>query len=466
MRALGACAGCSVEPGRMALAKGNPSGLTLGSGQLSSRAEAEFVRQVERNVGFGGLVMKKTVEHLDVRGKRVLVRLDFNVPLDAERRITDDRRIRAALPTVRRLLEGGARLILMSHLGRPKGDADDRVKLSLAPVADRLSELLDKPVKLIRDDLGERARSAVRAMGDGDICLLENLRFHEAETIKDKKAAEDSDLRQKKDAFAQGLADLADIYVNDAFGTCHRDNASMLTVPQMMKGKPRVVGYLVRRELDFLGEAVSNPSRPFIFVLGGAKVSDKLGVIHSLMGKCDKILIGGAMAYTFLAAEGMDVGKSLVEPDLFDTARRLRAEAGDRLTLPVDSVAASEISSDAQTRLCELAIPQDLMGLDIGPHTVQAYAQVVSEAKTIIWNGPMGVFETPPFDTGTMAMASAMASATKRGATTIIGGGDSAAAIEKASLSEQMTHISTGGGASLEFLEGRPFAAIDVLDDG
>ncbi|MGB2986904.1 MAG: phosphoglycerate kinase [Phycisphaerae bacterium] len=409
--------------------------------------------------------MKKTVENIDVRGKRVLVRLDLNVPLDDQRRITDDRRIRAALPTVRHLIEGGGRLILMSHLGRPKGSADDRTRFSLAPVAARFAELLGKPVRLVGDCVGPEVGSAVAQMGDGDVCLLENLRFHEAETIKDKKAAEDIGLREQKDTFARQLADLADVYVNDAFGTCHRDNASMLTVPRLMEGKPRVVGYLVRRELEFLGEAVSNPLRPFVCVLGGAKVSDKLDVIRSLLTKCDTILIGGAMAYTFLAADGMEVGKSLVEPDLLDTARTLRAEAGNRLRLPVDSVVAAEIKEGVATEVCDRSIPAGQMGLDIGPKTIAAYKDVIATAKTIVWNGPMGVFETPPFDVGTLSIAASVAGATPNGVTTIIGGGDSAAAIDRAGLSDKMTHISTGGGASLEFLEGKSFAAIEVLDD-
>ncbi len=409
--------------------------------------------------------MKRTVADIDVRGKVVLVRLDLNVPLDPEQRITDDRRIRAALPTVKRLVDEGGRLVLMSHLGRPKGGPDDPVKYSLAPVVARLEELLDQPVRLVKDYLGGAARATVAAMNDGEICLLENLRFHAAETIKDQQAAEDPTRREKKEIFAWELAALAEVYVNDAFGTCHRDNASMLTVPQTMEGKPRVVGFLVQRELAFLGKAVSNPARPFICVLGGAKVSDKLGVIRSLMTKCDTVLIGGAMAYTFLAAEGMDVGRSLVEPNLLDTARSLRAAAGSHLRLPVDSVAATDIKEGAAAEVYDKAFPPDRMGLDIGPETVAAYRDMISSAKTVVWNGPMGVFETPPFDAGTMAMAAAMAEATDRGATTIIGGGDSAAAIDQAGLAERMTHISTGGGASLEFLEGKPFAAIDILDD-
>ena len=409
--------------------------------------------------------MKKSVEDIDVRGRRVLVRLDLNVPLDGDGRITDDRRIRGALPTIKRLIEGGGRLILMSHLGRPKGGPDDRRKFSLAPAATRLGELLARPVALAEDCVGESVTSLVGSLADGDVCLLENLRFHDAETIKDKKAADDPSLREQKDAFARSLAELADAYVNDAFGTCHRDNASMLTVPQLMAGKPRAVGYLVQRELAFLGDAVANPERPFVCVLGGAKVSDKLAVIQSLLERCDTILIGGAMAYTFLASEGMDVGRSLVEPDLFETARKLRAEAGDRLRLPVDSVVAAEITAGVATQVCETAIPADNMGLDIGPKTIAGYRDVIAGSRTVVWNGPMGVFEVPPFDHGTLAMASAVADTTANGAVSIIGGGDSAAAIDKAGLAEKMTHISTGGGASLEFLEGKAFAAIEVLDD-
>jgi phosphoglycerate kinase len=328
-----------------------------------------------------------------------------------------------------------------------------------------LGALLSLPVPLAPDCVGSAVTALVDALGDGTVCLLENLRFHDAETIKDKDAAKDSALRKTKVDFARRLADLGQVYVNDAFGTCHRDNASMLTVPALMTGKPRVVGYLVERELRFLGEAVASPARPFVCVLGGAKVSDKLGVIRSLLTKCDTILIGGAMAYTFLAADGLDVGGSLVEPDLFDTARALRKEAGERLMVPTDSVAAASIDSNAETRVCEGAIPPEWMGLDIGPRTVEAYARVIEAARTVVWNGPMGVFETPPFDRGTIAMARAMADATRSGAITIIGGGDSAAAVDRAGLSDAMTHISTGGGASLEFLEGRPFAAIDILDE-
>ncbi len=409
--------------------------------------------------------MRKSIDQIEVHGCRVLVRVDFNVPLDDKLRVTDDRRIREALPTIRKLIEGGGRIVLMSHLGRPEGGPDDRVRYSLLPAAVRLSELLDRPVRMLPDCIGDEVRHAVAALRDGEVCLLENLRFHDEETIADKKAAKDVALRKKKDNFAKQFADLADVYVNDAFGTCHRDNASMLTVPQLMRGKPRVVGYLVQKELRFLGEVVSKPARPFVVVLGGAKVSDKLGVIRAVLGKCDTILVGGAMAYTFLAAEGHSVGKSLVEPELFETARSLRKEAGTRLRVPVDSVIASEIRRDISAQPCDGPIPHEKMGLDIGLKTIASYRDALATARTIVWNGPMGVFETPPFDRGTFAIAEGLADATRRGAVTIVGGGDSAAAVDAAGLSNQMTHISTGGGASLEFLEGKPFAALQVLDD-
>ena len=405
---------------------------------------------------------KKTIDDIDVRGKRLLVRLDLNVPLDETGHITDDRRIEAAVPTLRKLVGDGGRLVLMSHLGRPEGPQDYE-RLSLAPVAKRLGELLGNEVRLIRN-YGEAA-GIVDSLGDGHVVLLENLRFHEAETIKDKKAAENDELRRQKDDFAKRLAALADVYVNDAFGTCHRDNASMLTVPKMMEGKPRVIGYLVCSELKFLGDALANPARPFVCVLGGAKVSDKLGVIRALLGRCDAILIGGAMAYTFLKARGQNVGESRLEEDLVAIAGELLTGTRERLRLPADSVVAERIERGIATTVVEGDIPSGKMGLDIGPKTAAEYEKVLSAAKTIFWNGPMGVFETPPFHKGTLEIARALAQATKRGATTIIGGGDSAAAVEQAGLAELMTHISTGGGASLEFLEGKPFAALEVLDD-
>jgi len=405
------------------------------------------------------------VADINVEGKRVLVRLDLNVPLDASGRIDDDRRIRAALPTLRKLLDGNGQLILLSHLGRPTGSREDRLKLSLAPVANRLSKLLQKPVPLAAGCIGNPARQLVRSLQNRGLCMLDNLRFHPAETIKDKQALTNAALRNEKDSFAREIAEMGDVYVNDAFGTCHRDNASMLTVPQLMEGKPRVIGYLVRRELQFLGDSVADPRRPFVCVLGGAKVSDKLGVIHALLEKCDMILIGGAMAYTFLASQGAQVGKSLVEEDLLSTASDLVKSAGDKLQLPVDSLAAPKIVPGVKPTTCDSAIPKTMMGLDIGPKTVAKYTELLVKARTVVWNGPMGVFETPPFDAGTMAIAQALATATKRGATTIIGGGDSASAVDKAGVAHRMTHISTGGGAALEFLEGKRFAAIDVLDD-
>lgn len=409
--------------------------------------------------------MKKTVDDIRVRGLRVLVRLDLNVPIDSQGRITDDRRIRSALPTIKKLRDEGGRLVLMSHLGRPEGDGGDRTKDSLAPVAQQLSRLLGQPVTLADDCVGAEVSTAVANLRDGDVLLLENLRYHSAETIKDSKAASDPKLHEKKLTFAKQIAELGEAYVNDAFGTCHRDNASMLTVPQLMPGKPRVIGYLVEQELRFLGQAMTEPARPFVCLLGGAKVSDKLGVIRALMTRCDTIAIGGAMAYTFLEAKGMNVGKSLVEKDLIETAQVLMKAAGGKLRLPVDSVSADRIASDAGLRLCTDSIPANQMGLDIGPDSIRAFRDVIRGAKTVFWNGPMGVFETPPFDKGTMAMAEAMAEVTKRGAITIVGGGDSAAAIEQAGLADDVTHISTGGGASLEYLEGKRFAPLEVLDN-
>lgn len=409
---------------------------------------------------------KKTVDQVDVQGKHVLMRVDFNVPLNENQQITDDRRIVKALPSIRSVLERGGRLILMSHLGRPKGDPETDAKFSLAPCAKRLGELLDKDVTMVPDCVGPVVADAVGKLEDGQACMLENLRFHPAETIKDKDAAGDADKRESKDRFAQQLAEHADVYVNDAFGTCHRDNASMLTVPQHMEGKPRVVGFLVKKELEFLGEALANPARPFVAILGGAKVSDKIGVIEALLDKCDKILIGGAMMFTFSAAKGGKVGKSLCEMDKTDLAKELMDKAGDKLYLPVDAVCAPEIKPGVETTTVEIGeIPDDLLGLDIGPETVKAFRDAIQGAKTIVWNGPMGKFEDKPFDVGTIEIAHAVAEATDAGATSIIGGGDSAAAVDVAGLEDRMSHISTGGGASLEFLEGKTFKAIEILDD-
>lgn len=406
---------------------------------------------------------KKSVDSLDPAGKRVLMRADFNVPLDDGGRITDDRRIKAAIPTIQKILAGRGRLILMSHLGRPDGKPDSRY--SLAPVARRLSEILGQPVKLAPDCVGEKTAAAANALKDGECLLLENVRFHPEEEIKDKNAKDDPELRKAKDEFARQIAAMGDAYVNDAFGTCHRDNATMLTVPQMMKGRPRVVGYLIQRELRFLGDALRDPARPFVVLLGGAKVSDKIKVIERLLEKCDHILIGGAMAYTFMAADGIATGGSKVEKDFVGEANRLKKLGGSKLELPSDSVVAAKIEEGVETQVVEGPIPDGLMGLDIGPKTIERYDLFVASAKTVVWNGPMGVFETPPFDQGTIKMAEAAARATDRGAVSVIGGGDSAAAVEAAGLAERMKLVSTGGGASLEFLEGKPFAALDVLDD-
>ena len=409
---------------------------------------------------------KKTIANVGVKSKRVLMRVDFNVPQDDKGAITDDRRIRMALPTIQYVLKNGGRMILMSHLGRPEGkDRKADQQWTIKPAAVRLSELLGKPVTFAPDCVGPEVEKIVAGMKDGDCVLLENVRFHEAEQIKDKKAKDDPALKQRKEEFARQLARPADIYVNDAFGTCHRDNASMLTVPQQMAGKPRVTGFLVEKELKYLGESLSNPKRPFVAILGGKKVSDKITVIEALLKKCDVILIGGAMNYTFMLAQGKKVGKSLVEADKVDEAKRLLQLGGDKLKLPVDVVAASELKAGVATRILEGDIPDDLQGLDIGPKTVEAYKKIIAGAKTVAWNGPMGVFEVKPFDKGTFAIAQALVDATAKGAITVIGGGDSAAAIEQMGMSSKVSHVSTGGGASLEFMEGKAFKAVDILDE-
>lgn len=408
---------------------------------------------------------KKTIDQMDVADQRVLMRVDFNVPLDGGR-IVDDRRIVAALESIRSVMDRGGRLVLMSHLGRPKGRVDP--ELSLRPVAEHLGELLEKPVGFSENCIG--AEAAVRGMGNGEVRLLENLRFHAAETLIDraKKNPDGKPTREQRfeiDAFAAALASLGDLYCNNAFGTCHRRHVSMYDVPKRLGPGRRVCGHLVDKELRFLGAALEAPKRPFVAILGGAKVSDKIGVIENLLTKVDSILIGGAMAFTFFAARGMEVGRSLCERDALDLARRLLDRAGDTLRLPVDTVCAAAMEANIETKVAKGAIESGLLGLDIGPATVRAYRDLIATAKTVVWNGPVGVFETPPFDRGTRAIAAALAEATASGATTIIGGGDSAAAVEAAGLSERMTHISTGGGASLEFLEGKPFETIALLDD-
>jgi phosphoglycerate kinase len=392
---------------------------------------------------------KKNVTDIDVKGKKVLMRVDFNVPLDGST-ITDDRRIAQALPTIKSVIERGGRLVLMSHLGRPKGGPE--AKFSLKPAADKLAELLGKPVAFANDCVGAEVERSVAALKDSQVLLLENLRFHKQEEKNDP-------------AFAAELAKLGDVYVNDAFGTAHREHASTFGVPRAMTGKPRVIGFLIEKELKFLGEAVTHPHRPFVAILGGAKVSDKIAVIEQLLGKADTLLIGGAMAYTFFLAQGKQVGKSLVERDKVELAKSLLAKAGGKIKLPVDTVISDKMSDDAVTQVVEGNIPDHLEGFDIGPKTIELYSAEIAKSRTVIWNGPMGVFEKKPFQAGTKAVAQAVADATsKSGATTIIGGGDSAAAIEMFNLADKVSHVSTGGGASLEFLEKGHFSTLDILD--
>ncbi len=409
---------------------------------------------------------KKTVADIDVNGKKVLMRCDFNVPLDENCKITSDDRIVKALPTIKAILDGAGSLILMSHLGRPQGQVND--KMSLAPVAKRLSELLSFDVTFASDCIGPEAREKTSALQSGQVLLLENRRFHKQETIKDKAAKENTELRQAKDDFAKQLAEGADIYVCDAFGTAHRDNASMYTVPCMMAGKPRVAGFLIEKELKFLGETLKQPERPFAAILGGAKVSDKLAVIENLIDKVDCIIIGGAMAYTFFKAQGLTIGKSLCEDDFLDKAGQLLEQAkegGCEVVLPPDSVIAQEFKANAENRVVTGDIEAGWQGLDIGPDSCALFADKLKSAKTVVWNGPMGVFEMEPFDAGTKAVAQAVAQATAQGARSIIGGGDSASAIKQMGLADQVSHISTGGGASLELLEGKSFKCLEILDE-
>ncbi len=412
---------------------------------------------------------KRLVTQLPLRGKRVLIRADFNVPLDASGAITDDRRIRQFLPTLQHVIDAGGRAILMSHLGRPSGDREKDAGLSLRPVAERIAKLLARPCAFASDCVGEAAGAAAASLVDGGVLLLENLRFHKAEDVIDKaKKNPDGKLTPEQDAnrqeFGRKLAALGELYVNDAFGTCHRKHVSMYDVPKLLGGGQCAIGFLIEKELKYLGAAVQNPKRPFVAVLGGAKVSDKIKVIRNLLPKVDQILIGGAMTYTFWAAAGRAVGKSLCERDKLDLARELLAAGGDKLRLPTDSVAAPELKPGQAARVVVGDLPDDLMGLDVGPATVAAFRDVLLSAGTIVWNGPVGAFETAPFNAGTLALAQAIADATDRGAVSVIGGGDSAAAVEQAGLAPRMSHISTGGGASLEFLEGRPFAPLEVIE--
>ncbi len=409
---------------------------------------------------------KKTVADIDVNGKKVLMRCDFNVPLDENCNITNDARITKALPTIKYVLDNGGALILMSHLGRPKGKRDE--KLTLGPVAQRLSELLGKEIVFADDCIGAEVEAKAGALNAGDVMLLENLRFRKEETIKDKAAKEDNELRKAKKDFAKQIAALADVYVCDAFGTAHRDNASMYTVPVMMEGKDRVSGFLIEKELEFLGKTIDNAEKPFVTILGGAKVSDKIAVIENLLRKVDSILIGGAMAYTFFKAQGKQVGKSLCEEDFIDKASSLLEEAEDvgcQIVLPKDSVVAREFKANAEHKIVTGDIEADWKGLDIGPESRKLFAEKLEGANTIVWNGPMGVFELEPFDEGTKAVAIAVAEATSRGARSIIGGGDSVSAIINMGLEDKVSHISTGGGASLEFLEGKKFKCLEILDE-
>lgn len=393
---------------------------------------------------------KLTVRDIPVKSKRVLVRVDFNVPLNDELEITDDKRIVAALPTIKYLLENGARVILCSHLGRPKGVGYEE-KFSLAPVARRLKELLpDTNVMLASDVIGEDARKKASELKDGEVLLLENVRFHKEETAND-------------DEFAHKLADLAEIYVSDAFGTVHRAHASTAGVAKYL---PSVCGFLIEKELSFLNGALESPERPFVAILGGAKVGDKIGVIKNLLDKCDTLLIGGGMAYTFFKAKGYNVGDSLLDEERVGLAKELMEEAERRhvkLLLPVDTVVAKAFTADAEhkTVACD-AIEDGWQGLDIGEKTRELFAKEIEKAKTVVWNGPMGVFEFPAFAKGTEAVAQACANC---GGTTVIGGGDSASAVKKLGLSGKMTHISTGGGASLELLEGKVLPGIAALND-
>lgn len=396
---------------------------------------------------------KQTIANVDVSGKRVLVRVDFNVPLDDQQQVTDDLRVRMALPTIKSVLERGGRLILMSHLSRPKGQVVPQ--MSLKPAADRLAELIGQDVAFATDTVGDDAKAKVEALQDGQVLVLENVRFNPGE---DRKQTD-----EVKTPFAETLAGFADVYVNDAFGTCHRTDSSMYLVPKLMDGQPRVVGFLVEKEIKYLADTISTPERPFVAIVGGAKVSDKINVIKNLLTICDKVLVGGAMAYTFELAKGRNVAKSLVEYDYVKLAKELMKDGGDKLELPSDTHCGDDFNGDCNKQVVEAGnIPVGFEGFDIGPVTAKAYAETVSSAKTVVWNGPMGVCEMPPFDAGTRAVAEAIANGDS---TSIIGGGDSAAAIQQLGFADQVSHISTGGGASLEMLEGKSFKAVALLDE-
>jgi phosphoglycerate kinase len=395
---------------------------------------------------------KKTIKDLDdaqVRGKRALVRVDFNVPLDDQGRITDDTRIRASLPTIELLLDRQCRPVILSHLGRPKGKPE--AKYSLQPVARRLQELTGCNVVFVESTDSDEAYKASHNLKNGDLLLLENTRFLGGEEKNDQR-------------LSRSLAELGDFFVNDAFGSAHRAHSSTVGVAEFLR--PAVAGLLMEKELEYLDSALANPKKPFVAILGGAKISGKIDVIEQLLPKVDALLIGGAMACTFYRAMGLETGKSLVEEDRVEMAKNLLDRAGARLTLPHDAMVAPSLERASEARAVKRdAIPKDQAMFDIGPQTVQSYSRAIASAKTVVWNGPMGVFETPPFDAGTNGIAKAMAEATAKGATTIVGGGDSAAAVTEAGLENKMSHVSTGGGASLEFLEGKQLPGVEILDE-
>ena len=392
---------------------------------------------------------KKSISDVDVQGKVVLMRVDFNVPQDDSGAITDDRRIRMALPSIESVTHRGGKLVLMSHLGRPKGKGPEP-EFTLKPTADRLAQLIKKPVAFASDTVGPDAESKVTSMKDGDVVVLENVRFNPGE-------------KEGEATYAGKLASWADVYCNDAFGTCHREEASMVAVPLAMAGKPKVVGFLVAKEIQYLSDTIAAPQRPFVAILGGAKVSDKINVISNLLGICDQVLIGGAMAYTFSLAQGGETGNSLVEKDKVELAKELIAKGGSKLVLPVDTHCGDAFKGSCNKQVVAAGkIPAGWEGFDIGPETSKMFSAIVEKAKTIVWNGPMGVFEMPPFDQGTVAVAQAVA---KSDGVSIIGGGDSAAAIEQLGFADSVTHVSTGGGASLSMLEGEKFKAVEILDN-
>jgi len=407
---------------------------------------------------------KLFIEDLDLAGKRVLMRVDFNVPVN-NGVVESDKRIRAALPTIKYALEKGASVVLMSHLGRPDGKVNP--KYTLAPVAKRLQELLGSPVQFLSDCVGADVEAACGKLKAGEVALLENVRFHieEEGKVKDKEGNVTKADPAAVEAFRDALSRLGDVFINDAFGTAHRAHSSVVGVKL-----PRAAGYLLKKELDFLGEAVNNPVRPLVAIIGGSKISGKIDVIEALLPKVDKLLIGGGMAYTFLKAKGYEVGKSLCENDKIELAKTLMAKAGDKLELPVDTSITKNLDFGARTLdgltvVPSNALPADQEGVDVGSETAAKYAQIILGAKTVLWNGPMGVFEIDEAAKGTYAVAQALAEATAKGAITVVGGGDSVSAVEKAGLEDKVTHVSTGGGASLEFLEGKALPGVEALSD-